>query len=53
MRSPPLERRADEYLSGKAAQLRDFLAGNGILITAGDPVCFVTQLGAIRRFYPS
>lgn len=48
--------------SGKAAGLRDFLHTQGILITAGDPVRFVTHrdvnrqdvdrlLEAIRRFY--
>ncbi|AOY90235.1 low-specificity L-threonine aldolase [Marinobacter salinus] len=50
--------------SGKASQLRDYLANQGILITAGDPVRFVTHLdvnrddidqllGAVRRFYQS
>jgi len=48
--------------SGKAAQLRDYLADQGILITAGNPIRFVTHLDvnrrdvdqlldAIRRFY--
>jgi threonine aldolase len=49
-------------LSGKASQLRDRLAEQGILITAGNPIRFVTHrdvsrqdvdqlLDAIRRFY--
>ncbi|WP_097461473.1 low-specificity L-threonine aldolase [Mangrovitalea sediminis] len=49
---------------GKAAALRDFLATRGILITAGDPIRFVTHrdvgrtdidrlLGEIRQFYQS
>jgi threonine aldolase len=48
--------------SGRAAHLRDYLADQGILITAGDPIRFVTHLDvnrqdvdqlldAIRRFY--
>ena len=48
--------------SGRAAQLRDYLADQGILITAGDPIRFVTHLNvnrqdvdrlldAIRQFY--
>jgi len=48
--------------SGRAAQLRDYLADQGILTTAGDPIRFVTHLdvnrqdvdrllAAIRRFY--
>ncbi|NMT64382.1 low-specificity L-threonine aldolase [Marinobacter orientalis] len=48
--------------SGKAVQLRDYLADQGILITAGDPLRLVTHLDvnrqdvdrlleAIRRFY--
>ncbi len=47
---------------GKAAQLRDYLAGLGILIKAGDPIRLVTHLdvnrqdvdellGAIQQFY--
>lgn len=50
--------------SGEAAQLRDFLADQGILITAGDPIRLVTHLDVsrqdvarlldgIRRFYQS
>ncbi|PXX89570.1 low-specificity L-threonine aldolase [Marinobacter vulgaris] len=49
---------------GRAEQLRDYLAGQGILITAGDPIRFVTHLDvnrqdvdqlldAIQRFYQS
>ncbi|WP_417566578.1 low-specificity L-threonine aldolase [Marinobacter sp.] len=48
--------------SGKADRLRDYLADQGMLITAGDPIRFVTHLdvnrddigqllSAIRRFY--
>ncbi len=48
--------------SGHAAALRDTLAGQGILITAGDPIRFVTHrdvsrqdvdqlVAAIKRFY--
>ena len=47
---------------GKAEELREYLAGQGILIKAGDPIRFVTHLdvnrknvdtllGAIRQFY--
>jgi threonine aldolase len=50
--------------SGKATQLRDYLADQGILITGGNPIRFVTHLDvnrqdvdqlleAIRRFYQS
>ncbi|TYC57678.1 low-specificity L-threonine aldolase [Marinobacter sp. BW6] len=50
--------------AGKASQLREFLADQGILITAGDPIRFVTHqdvsrqdvdtlLSAIRQFYSS
>jgi len=50
--------------AGKASQLKDFLAEQGILITAGNPIRFVTHrdvsrqdvdtlLSAIRQFYPS
>jgi len=50
--------------AGKASQLKDFLAEQGILITAGEPIRFVTHrdvsrqdvdtlLSAIRQFYPS
>lgn len=51
-------------LSGKPAQLRDYLADQGILITAGNPIRFVTHLDvsrqdvdrlldAIKQFYAS
>jgi threonine aldolase len=51
-------------LQGKASQLRDYLASQGILITAGNPIRFVTHrdvsrqdvdslLGAIGNFYQS
>jgi threonine aldolase len=50
--------------AGQAMALRDYLADQGILITAGDPIRFVTHLdvsranvdqllGAIRQFYQS
>lgn len=50
--------------AGGASQLKDYLAEQGILITAGDPIRFVTHqdvsredvdmlLTAIRQFYPS
>jgi threonine aldolase len=50
--------------AGQASQLKDYLAEQGILITAGDPIRFVTHqdvsredvdtlLTAIRQFYPS
>jgi len=49
---------------GKAEELREYLAGQGILIKAGDPIRFVTHLdvnksdvdallGTIRQFYQS
>jgi threonine aldolase len=63
----PIENEGDGSINlekARAAQLRDYLADQSILITAGNPIRFVTHLDvnrqdvdrlldAIRRFYQS